>query len=67
MSAFIFSVYNANVREAVKDNQEHPHISERWASPCMFEVEADSATAAEDCVKKKYPTAEGFVTKRIEN
>lgn len=67
MSAFIFSVYNAKVREAVKDNQEHPLISERWASPCMFEVEADSETAAENCVKDKYPAAEGFVTKRIEN
>jgi hypothetical protein len=67
MSAFIFSVYNAKVREAVKENQEHPLISERWASPCMFEVEAESETAAEECVSKKYPANEGFVTKRVKN
>lgn len=66
MSAFVFSVYNTAVREAVKNNQEHAHYSERWATPCMFEIEADCAQSAEDCIRKKYPAEEGFVTKRMD-
>ena len=66
MSAYTFSVYNASVRDAVHDNKEHPHISERWATPCVFEIEADDAAQAETCIRKKYPPEEGFVAKRLD-
>jgi len=66
MSAYTFSVYNASVRDAVHENKEHPHFSERWATPCLFEIEADDVTTAESCIRKKYPAEEGFVTKRMD-
>jgi hypothetical protein len=66
MSAYTFSVYNTSVREAVKSNREHPLISERWATPCLFEIEADDEASAENCIKEKYPEEEGFVTKRVD-
>ncbi|WP_373088997.1 hypothetical protein [Sneathiella sp.] len=65
MSAYIFSVYNADVRDAVQDNREHPLISERWAAPCLFEIEAQDVKAAEASIKRKYPAEDGFITKRL--
>ncbi|MFC4270469.1 hypothetical protein GQF03_01810 [Sneathiella chungangensis] len=65
MSTYVFSVYNAEARDALDNNREHPHISMRWATPCRFSVEAESPQAAESCIKEKYPREKGFVTKRI--
>ncbi|WP_340149722.1 hypothetical protein [uncultured Sneathiella sp.] len=65
MSTYVFSVYNTEARNALDNNQEHPHISMRWATPCRFAIEAENPQKAETCIKEKYPREEGFVTKRL--
>ena len=62
MTVFSFSIFNKNVRDALKDNSEHPLFSDRWASPCEFEIEADNADQASEKVDIKYPPSEGFVS-----
>ncbi|MCC3306176.1 hypothetical protein [Sneathiella sp. HT1-7] len=65
MSTYVFSVYHAEARDALKNNQEHPHISMRWATPCRFAIEAENPREAENCITKKYPHDKGFVTRRL--
>lgn len=62
MAVFSFSIFNKNVRDALKDNSEHPLFSDRWATPCEFEIEADSASKATEKVDNKYPPSLGFVS-----
>ena len=61
MAVFSFSTFNKSVRDGLKENVDHPLISERWAKPCDFEVEADSIKTATEKVESQYPSSLGFV------
>ncbi len=62
MAVFSFSIFNKSVQDALKENQEHPLISERWAKPCDFDIEADDLDQAAEKVERKYPASMGFVS-----
>lgn len=63
--AFEITLYNAEVRAALKDNRDHPVFNERWAECQHIVVQADNEIALAAKLKQLYPAEGGFVIEDI--
>ncbi len=59
--AFEVTLYNRDVRSAVKDNKSHLIYGDHWADNQIQDVEAANETEALSTILKRYPPEEGFV------
>lgn len=65
-SKFSVAVYNAAVREAVKQNRTHHVYDDKWAERRHLEVVADTPEEARKRVVEQHPASEGFVVEDVE-
>lgn len=63
---FSVAVYNASVREALKENRTHHVYDDKWAETKHMEVVADTADEARAKVLEHHPASEGFVVEGVE-
>ena len=66
MTKFEVGLYNANVRQLVKEGKRHRDLTDEWADIHYFDVEAEDAEAARQKVARKYPAERGFVIESVE-
>lgn len=59
---FQFTVYNKDVRAALKDNTGHRIYGDHWADVQVYEVFADDEAEARDLIDRRYPPEDGFVS-----
>ena len=64
-SSFEFSVYNREVRAAVKDNVSHIRYGDHWADSQNQDIIASSENEAWKLVYAKYPKEYGFVIEAL--
>lgn len=65
-TTFAVHIYNADVRQRVKENRPHHTISERWAVPQAHEVVAQDASEARRLAELRFPPQQGFVISAVE-
>ena len=65
-SRFEVSLYNQQVRDRLKDNQELGVFDERWANIHRQVVWAEDAAAAKTLAAKRYPPEQGFVIAKVD-
>jgi hypothetical protein len=58
---FQFTVYNKDVRAALKDNTGHRIFGDHWADVQIYEIVAADETAARTMIDERYPPDDGFV------
>lgn len=63
--AFEVTLYNREVRSALKDNKSHLIYGDHWADYQVQDVEAATETEALSSILKRYPPEEGFVVERM--
>ena len=63
--SFEFTLYNRDVRAAVKDNQSHDILGDHWADVQIHDVHAHDETEAKTLIAKRYPPEMGFVVEGL--
>ncbi len=61
MAKFEVAVYNAEVRQKLKDGERHGRFTDDWADMHYIEVEAANKEHARALVEVSHPSAQGFV------
>ena len=64
-NAYEVSIYNRDVRAAVKGNQSHILFGDHWADIQFQDVQAQSETEARKLVSRRYPPDQGFVIEEL--
>ena len=64
-NAYEVSIYNRDVRAAVKGNQSHILFGDHWADLQFQDVQAQSETEARKLISRRYPLDQGFVIKEL--
>ena len=64
-NAYEVSIYNRDVRAAVKGNQSHILFGDHWADSQVQGVSARSEKEAWDLVSRRYPPEQGFVVQHL--
>ena len=59
------SIYNPDVRAAVKCNQSHILFGNHWADLQFQDVHAQSETEARKLILRRYPPDQGFVIEEL--
>ena len=59
------SIYNREVRSALKSNIDHYLYADRWALAQCQDVSAASKDDALQQIEKRYPKLEGFVVESL--
>ena len=59
-NAYEVSIYNRDVRAAVKGNQSHILFGDHWADIQFQDVQAQSETEARKLMSRRYPLDHGF-------
>ncbi|MDA0240823.1 MAG: hypothetical protein O3A84_12465 [Proteobacteria bacterium] len=62
---FEVSVYNREVREALKENQSHEIYGDHWADVQHRDVMAPDAAEAYRLATERYPADQGFVVEQL--
>ena len=60
-NAYEVSIYNRDVRAAVKDNESHVLYGDQWADLQFQDVHAESEKEALKLILRRYPPENGFV------
>ena len=63
--AFEVTLYNKDVRAAVKDNQSHTLYGDHWADAQIQDVMAADEKEALNLIGRRYPSEEGFVVQKL--
>lgn len=63
---FSVAIYNANARDALKENRRYDVYDEKWAEERHVEVTADTEDEAKSKVLAQLPESEGFVVTGVE-
>ncbi len=66
MAKFEVTVYNAQVREKVKEGEHHSRFTDDWADFHYIDISADSESQARQRVEARYPSEQGFVIDGIQ-
>ena len=64
-NAYAVSIYNRDVRAAVKDNQSHILFGDHWADIQFQDVNAPSEIEARKLISMRYPPELGFVVEEL--
>ena len=64
-NAYEVSIYNRDVRAAVKGNQSHILFGDHWADLQFQDVHAKSKTEARKLISRRYPPDQGFVIEEL--
>ena len=64
-NAYEVSIYNRDVRAAVKGNQSHILFGDHWADLQFQDVQAQSETEARKLFSRRYPPNQGFVIEEL--
>ena len=64
-NAYEVSIYNRDVRAAVKDNKSHILFGDHWADIQFQDVQAQSETEARKLISQRYPPDQGFVIEEL--
>ena len=64
-NAYEVSIYNRDVRAAVKGNQSHILFGDHWADIQIQDVQAQSETEARKLMSRRYPPDQGFVIEEL--
>ena len=59
--SFQFTLYNKEVRAAVKENQSHELLGDHWADAQIQDVRAQDELEARLLIAKRFPPDRGFV------
>ena len=59
------SIYNRDVRAAVKGNESHIFYGDQWADLQFQDVQAQSETEARKLISRRYPPDQGFVIEEL--
>lgn len=62
---FEVSVYNKEVRRAVKDNKSHDIYGDHWADTQVQDVMAADETEAQQIAAMRFPSEDGFVVEEL--
>ena len=65
MPTYEAAIYNKQVKDARARGEQHPRISEEWASVHFIEVDAMNENMARAKLNRDYPEAEGFVIEEL--
>lgn len=60
------TIYNRQVREAVRAGREHPDYYAGWAYQNVVSIEAGSLDEAKREIARRYPEKDGFVLVALE-
>jgi hypothetical protein len=63
--AFEVTLYNKDVRAAVKENQSHLIYGDHWADAQIQDVMASDEVEALNLIDLRYPREEGFVIQKL--
>ncbi|MDP7600301.1 MAG: hypothetical protein QF605_02855 [Rhodospirillales bacterium] len=63
--AFEVTLYNKDVRAAVKENQSHTIYGDHWADAQIQDVMAANESEALSLIGRRYPPEEGFVVQEL--
>ena len=63
--AFEVTLYNKDVRAAVKDNESHVIYGDHWADAQIQDVMASDEVEALNLIDMRYPREEGFVVQNL--
>ncbi len=63
--AFEVTLYNKDVRAAVKENQSHAIYGDHWADAQIQDVMAIDEAEALNLIDMRYPKDEGFVVEKL--
>ena len=63
--AFEVTLYNKDVRAAVKENQSHVIYGDHWADAQIQDVAASDEVEALNLIDMRYPKNEGFVVQKL--
>ena len=64
-NAYEISIYNRDVRPAVKCNQSHILFGDHWADLKIQDVHAQSETEARKLISRRYLPEQGFVIEEL--
>ncbi len=64
-NAYEVSIYNRDVRAAVKGNKSHILFGDHWADIQFQDVQAQSETEARKLISQRYPPDQGFVIEEL--
>jgi len=64
--AFEVSVINCEVISALKNNEDHPYYSERWAEVQRTVIFAVDEVELSETLARKFPAQNGFVVQMVE-
>ncbi len=64
-TAFEVSLYNRDVRSAVKDNRSHDFYGDHWADAQLQDVLAGDEQEALKLISRRYPPDRGFVVQSL--
>ena len=59
------SIYNRDVRAAVKGNESHIFYGDQWADLQFQDVYADNELEARKLISLRYPPEQGFVVQDL--
>ena len=59
------SIYNRDVRAAVKGNESHIFYGDQWADLQFQDIYADSELEARKLISLRYPPEQGFVVQDL--
>ena len=63
--SFEFTLYNREVRAAVKENQSHALLGDHWADVQIQDVRAHDEQEARTLIAKRFPPDLGFVVEEL--
>ena len=63
--SFQVTLYNREVRAAVKENQSHALLGDHWADAQIQDVRAHDESEARLLVAKRFPPDMGFVVEEL--
>ena len=64
-NAYEVSIYNREVRAAVKDNESHIFFGDHWADLQFQDVNARTENEARELISMRYPPELGFVVEDL--
>jgi len=59
--SFEIPVYNSEVREAVRNKENHPNLEDKWADTHLIMVRAHTPDEAVFVCRRQHPEKMGFV------
>ena len=63
--SFQFTLYNRDVRAAVKENQSHALLGDHWADAQIQDVRAHDESEARNLIAERFPPDMGFVVEEL--